>query len=155
MLSCFSCVWLFATLWTIAHQAPLVHGILQARILKWVVMLSSRGSSQPSNETHVSSIADRFFTHWGTWEALVPSCYIPFILCTVCLNPLHYKLHVIREFLLYCSQLCPVSPNSAYYMPSKSVLSNWLSKCDYTVNPWTMWRLGWWPPRSWESDCNL
>ena len=23
MLSCFSCVWLFATLWTIAHQAPL------------------------------------------------------------------------------------------------------------------------------------
>ena len=29
----FSCVRLFATLWTVAQQAPLVHGISQARIL--------------------------------------------------------------------------------------------------------------------------
>ena len=38
---------LFATLWTIAHQVPLSVRILQARILKWVVMPSFRGSSQP------------------------------------------------------------------------------------------------------------
>ena len=31
--------------WTVAHQAPLSMGILQARILEWVVMPSSRGSS--------------------------------------------------------------------------------------------------------------
>ena len=31
--------------WTIALQDPLVHGILQARILEWVAMPSSRGSS--------------------------------------------------------------------------------------------------------------
>ena len=31
-----------------------VHGILQARILKWVAMPSSRGSSQPRDQTHVS-----------------------------------------------------------------------------------------------------
>ena len=30
-----SCVQLFATPWTLAHQAPLSMGILQARILKW------------------------------------------------------------------------------------------------------------------------
>ena len=36
-----------ATLWTVAHQAPLVHGILQARVLEWVAMPSSRGYSQP------------------------------------------------------------------------------------------------------------
>ena len=30
--------------WTVAHQAPLSMGILQARILEWVAMLSSRGS---------------------------------------------------------------------------------------------------------------
>ena len=36
MLSPFHCVWLFATLWTIAHQAPLIHAILQARILEWL-----------------------------------------------------------------------------------------------------------------------
>ena len=34
-----------------------VHGILQARILEWVVFLFSRGSSQPRNQTHVSRTA--------------------------------------------------------------------------------------------------
>ena len=33
---------------------PSVHGILQARILEWVAMLSSRGSSQPRDQTCVS-----------------------------------------------------------------------------------------------------
>ena len=36
-----------ATLWAIACQAPHSMGILQARILEWVAMPSSRGSSQP------------------------------------------------------------------------------------------------------------
>ena len=42
-----------------------VPGILQARILEWVAMPSSRGSSQPRNRTHVSWIsctAGQFFT---------------------------------------------------------------------------------------------
>ena len=38
-------VQLFATLQTVAHQAPLSMGILQARILEWVAMLFTRGSS--------------------------------------------------------------------------------------------------------------
>ena len=33
-----------------------VHGILQARILEWVSMPSSRGSSQPRNGTQVSAL---------------------------------------------------------------------------------------------------
>ena len=33
--------------WTAPCQSPLSMGILQARILEWVAMLSSRGSSQP------------------------------------------------------------------------------------------------------------
>ena len=36
-------VQLFVTTWTVAHQAPLSMGILQARILEWVAMPSSRG----------------------------------------------------------------------------------------------------------------
>ena len=36
---------LFVTLCTVACQASLFMGILQARMLKWVAMLSSRGSS--------------------------------------------------------------------------------------------------------------
>ena len=39
-----------------------VHGILQARILGWVAMPSSRGSSQHRDQTQVSHIAGRFFT---------------------------------------------------------------------------------------------
>ena len=42
-----------------------VHGILQARILEWVSMPFSRGSSQPRDWTQVSHIADRFFTMWA------------------------------------------------------------------------------------------
>ena len=40
-----------------------VHGILQARILEWVAISFSRGSSQPRNRTQVSYIAGRFFTN--------------------------------------------------------------------------------------------
>ena len=39
-----------------------IHGILQARILEWVAMPSSKGSSQPRDRTQVSHIAGRFFT---------------------------------------------------------------------------------------------
>ena len=39
----------------------IVHGILQAGILKWVAFPFSRGSSQPRDETQVSHIAGRFF----------------------------------------------------------------------------------------------
>ena len=47
-----------------------VHGILQARILKWIAMPSWRGSSKPRDQTQVSCTASRFFTDWATREAL-------------------------------------------------------------------------------------
>ena len=46
-----------------------VHGILQARILEWVAIFFSRGSSQPRDWTWISSIAGRFLTIWATREA--------------------------------------------------------------------------------------
>ena len=57
-------VWFFVTSGTVAHQAPLSMGILQA-ILEWVAMPSSRGSSQPRDRTQVSHIAVRFFAIWA------------------------------------------------------------------------------------------
>ena len=54
---------------SVACQAPLSMGILQARILEWVVMPSSRGSSQTRNWTQVSGITGGFFTNWATMEA--------------------------------------------------------------------------------------
>ena len=51
-----SCVQLFATLWIVAHR------IFQARILEWVSISFSRGSSWPRDQTRVSLIAARGFT---------------------------------------------------------------------------------------------
>jgi len=46
-----------------------VCGILQVRILKWVTIPFSRGSSQPGDQTWVSSIAGRYFTIQATRQA--------------------------------------------------------------------------------------
>ena len=53
------------------HNLPgsSVHGIFQARVLEWVAISFSRGSSRPSNQTRVSHIAGRGFTVWATREA--------------------------------------------------------------------------------------
>ena len=72
VLSCLSHVQLFATLWTVSHQAPLSVGILQARVLECVATPSSRGSSQPRDQTSISYISGTgrwFFTTSATWEA--------------------------------------------------------------------------------------
>ena len=54
-----------------SRQVPLSMRILQARILEWVAMPSSRVSSQPTDKTQVSRIAGGFSTNWGTREALL------------------------------------------------------------------------------------
>ena len=68
---CFSHVPLFATSWTVACQAPLSLGILQARILEWVAMPFSRGSSQPQNGTQIPCIAGKFFTVRATSRKII------------------------------------------------------------------------------------
>ena len=66
MLSRFSGVLLCVTLRIIAPQAPLFTGILQARILEWVSMPSSRGSSQALCPLHwqASSANLLCLLHW-------------------------------------------------------------------------------------------
>ena len=74
VLSSFSHVRLFETPpWTVAHQAPLSMGFLQARILEWVAMPSFRGSSWPRDQTWVFCIAGRFsslVSHQGNFAPL-------------------------------------------------------------------------------------
>ena len=45
-----------------------VHGILQARILEWVAITFSSGSSRPRDQMWVSRIAGRCFTLWAIRE---------------------------------------------------------------------------------------
>ena len=78
-------VWLFVIPWTVAHQAPPSMEILQAKILEWVAMPSSRGSSQCRDGTQVSHIADGFFTIWAT-KVKVAQSYV-----TLC-DPMEYTV---------------------------------------------------------------
>ena len=50
-----------------------VHGILQARILEWVAISSSRGSFQPQDQTHVSCIGKQVLYHHDLEEILPDS----------------------------------------------------------------------------------
>ena len=59
-----------------------VHGIFHTRVLWWVAIPFSRGSSWPRDQTWVSCIAGRFFTVWATREALY--------LSTPCLSHLSF-----------------------------------------------------------------
>ena len=77
----------FATPWTVACEVPLSIGILQARILEWVSMPSSRGSSQPRDRTletrgqtrgHLMQLLHcrQILYHGATWEALKFMCVV-------------------------------------------------------------------------------
>ena len=77
----FSRVRLSATLWAVAHQAP-VHGILQARILEWAAMpfpgdLPDSGI-EPTTSLTFPALAGRFFTtsllYWDLSKAHKSLC---------------------------------------------------------------------------------
>ena len=76
LVSHFSRVLLFVTPWTVADQAPLSRGLLQARILEWIAMPSSGGLLDPGVKPPLKnlSLAGRFFTTGVTWEAQKCDC---------------------------------------------------------------------------------
>ena len=61
VLSCFSCVQLCGPM-DCSLPGSSVHGNLQARVLEWVAMPSSRGSSWPRDWTHVC-----YISYIGRW----------------------------------------------------------------------------------------
>ena len=88
---------------TVACQVPLSMGILQARILEWVAIPSSRGSSQPRDQTQVSRIAGGFFTNWATREALAKFYRSPKISEPVncCRNLRHFNNSLLGNLRWY------------------------------------------------------
>ena len=88
-----------------------VHGILQARILEWIAIPFSRGSSWSRDQTQVSHIAGGFFTFWAT------SCFIlklkvfflffwsdRFVVYVVSFNTLFLRYHECSDvvYILLC-----------------------------------------------------
>ena len=62
-------MWLFAIPCKVAHQDPLSMDF-PTRILEWIAIFSSRGSSQPRDRTYVSICTGRqILDHWATWGA--------------------------------------------------------------------------------------
>ena len=56
--------------WDCSPPDFFVHGISQARILDWVAISFSRGSSWPRDQTHVSYTGRQTLNCWATWGAL-------------------------------------------------------------------------------------
>ena len=81
-----------------------VHGISQARILEWVAISFSWGSSQPKDWTCVSCISRQILYHWTTWEA---------------------QLKVSNSSLLCIAELCEVVPQFLYWFIHRRVISSW------------------------------
>ena len=66
----------FATSWTAACQVS-VHGISQARILQWLAISFSRGSSRSRDWTHVFCIGRHILYHCVTWETRLATTAVP------------------------------------------------------------------------------
>ena len=71
VLSCFSHVQLFVTLWTVAHQDPLPMGLSRQEYLSGLPCFPPGDLPNPGIEpaSHVSTLAGGFFTTRATWEA--------------------------------------------------------------------------------------
>ena len=91
-----SCLWLFATLPGYSPPNSPEYGIFQARILEWVAISFSRGSSQPRDQIQVSQIAGGLFTVWATREK-----EIPFSTFYALINTISSAWNALSHSLLY------------------------------------------------------
>ena len=100
----------------------LVPGILQARILEWIAISFSRGSSWPRDRTQVSHIVARLLTVWATREAL----YMPYAFCKYLpanRNPESWNSQVFAYYFLPFPPLLYTFPSRVCYSPCYSSLS--------------------------------
>ena len=115
-----------------------VHGILQARILEWVAMPSSRGSFWPKDWTPTSlaspALAGRFFTTSTTWKAQGYDSRVKWWLFSFPLHPISLDLEeAVNVLAFHCnfqSILFPTSlklPSPSFELMSSDSLPTMLS----------------------------
>ena len=83
--------------------------MFQARILEWVAISSSRGTSQPRDQTHISCISciGRWILyHWDTWKA-------------------HIDLQVLSNYQ-QCSESCPCPKTHTHCIHSFIVMVGYI-----------------------------
>ena len=103
-----SCVRHYATLWTVAHQAP-VHGVLQARILEWVAIPFCTDLLDPGLEPG-SLALQAHSTIWATGKAhkiyLLSYCWVSYLKQSI------PQAHNKWWFPSSSNQICPSRPNA-------------------------------------------
>ena len=88
-------------------------GILQARILEWVAIPFSRGSSRPRDWTQVSCIAGIFFTIWAIREVLAEPVAHSYY-SSVWQTPLFWGQIWFEEIILFIYKMNKMSNNFWY-----------------------------------------
>ena len=104
------------TLWTAAHQTALSTGILQARILEWVALPSSRDLPNPGIEPRSPSLQVDSLSAEGSPYVCMCICvcvyiyiYIPKNICTYILFQVLFPYRLLHsiECSCLCYTLCP------------------------------------------------
>ena len=116
-----------------------VLGILQARLLEWVAILFSRGSSWTRDWTWVSCLAGRFFTIWTTRKAHFHSCIK---MCWFLLHSKVIQLYIYIYILFHYDLLQDIKYNSLGYAVGSFCLSILyvLCRCCSATQLWvTLW----------------
>ena len=149
-------VWPCVTLWTISHQPPLPMGLLQARVLQWVALPSSRVSPNPGMEPrspvlqadslplshqgspHIISSSTKYISLGHPWGPGVPTIYqgyIPGKRPAWALEIVEYSYHFSFSLFLGKSWICFVL--FPFYFPCFASL-NILACILYRLNLWVI-----------------
>ena len=106
-----------------------VHRILQERILDWVALFFSRGSSQPRDQTWVSLIAGIFFTNWATRVApMVAMAFVYLFIFLISLKDFTLTPDFLRQVFIFLSVLL---------QDHNSPTSDWTWALALSPNHWT------------------
>ena len=125
VLSCLSCVWLFATLWPVGHQIPPSIGFTQARILELVAMPSSRWSSKSEDQSCLCLLP------WQVDSLPLASPEKPDLVsstCQACTNNILFKANV-KTF----PQRSRMVKDSCYHHPYDFLLLLTLLWCNWYI----------------------
>ena len=139
-MHCKECFMMFSvsqtclTIWDGVNCRPLgssVHGIFEAKLLEWVAISCSRGSSWPRDQTHISCIScigRRILYHQATLEAQFSCTYTHYF---------SYSFHYALSPDIECSSLCS-TVDLVTNMSLFSKLMRWHVWVPYPV-PGTWW----------------
>ena len=132
-----------------------LHGILQARVLEWVAISFSRGSSRPRDRTRVSHIPGRGFNLWATREVIC-ICYT-FCNCPTVLVFFHsfFCLHSVwgvYKDISSCSVILALAMSSLLMSPLKTffILVQWFWFLRFPLDIFLEF-----PPLCLHSPCSL